>query len=586
MRKSLALTYICSVFFFPIYHGLAAQTANSQTGANAPATKPEDLCALAGRVVNAATNEPVNKVAVTLTRTNPTPGVAGLPRQFGTSSDASGRFAMKDLEPGTYRLQVSRNGFVTAEYGARSPSSPGTPLTLSRAQQPQDLVIRMTPHAVVSGRIVDQDGEPVASVMVQLLKLQYAQGKKRLQTAGSAQTNDLGEYRAFGLAPGKYYISAGMVLTAAAAALTEDKSAEPRPEESDVTTYYPGVTDSAAATPVDVTAGVQLRGIDMTLARRRTARIRGRVNAPAPASMLILAPRSLAGALSMQMVRVDPKGEFDIHGVAPGSYALSGSVQQSGKTYLASLPIDVGQSDIEGLTLSIVPGVVVAGRVRVDGETKADLANVKVQMQPHEMGIGALMSAMGSVMSGGGIGANSGKLAADLSFQLENTSADRYDVTVTGLPEGFYVKSIRSGDDDVLLQGLEVEGAAPEPLDILVSPHAGQVTGSVQNPTTQQPAAQAIVALVPQEKDRRDQPSFYRQVSSDASGGFTFKSLPPGQYKVFAWEDVESGAWMDPDFIKPLEDKGEAVTLAESGQESVQVKLIPAGAPPAKPNGQ
>ena len=136
------------------------------------------------------------------------------------------------------------------------------------------------------------------------------------------------------------------------------------------------------------------------------------------------------------------------------------------------------------------------------------------------------------------------------------------------------------------LRELEVKDVSPDPLEILISPRAGQVAGAVQNPNTQQPAPQATVALVPQEKERRDRETYYRQTNTDASGRFTFKDLPPGQYKVFAWEDVESGAWVDPDFIKPVEDKGASVTLSESGQETVQVKLIPADVAPEKQNRQ
>jgi hypothetical protein len=328
---------------------------------------------------------------------------------------------------------------------------------------------------------------------------------------------------------------------------------------------------------VDVAAGEQLRGIDMTLARRHTVRIKGRVSAPASASMLILAPRSLLGALSLRMVRVDSKGEFEVRGVPPGSYSLSGSVQQSGKAYSATMPIDVGQNDIEGLTFSIGPGVAVSGRVQVDGETQADLSKVRVRMQPREMGMGAILGAMSSVLAGGGIGADSGKLGDDLSFRLADIGADRYDVTVTGLPDGFYVKAARSGDIDVLLSGLDVKGASPEPVEIVISPRAGQVAGAVRNPNTQQPAAEATVALVPQEQGRIEQAAYYHQANSGQDGRFTFKNLSPGRYRVFAWEDVESGAWMDPDFIKPVADKGVSVTVEESGQETIEVKLIPVG---------
>jgi hypothetical protein len=107
------------------------------------------------------------------------------------------------------------------------------------------------------------------------------------------------------------------------------------------------------------------------------------------------------------------------------------------------------------------------------------------------------------------------------------------------------------------------------------------VSGAVKN-ANQQPATQAIVALVPREKERAGQASYYRDMTVGADGQFHFKSMPPGEYKLFAWEDVETGAWLDPDFIKPLDDKGKSVTIRADGQETADVTAIPADAPPGQ----
>src|ERR1035437_8230681 len=122
---------ICILAFL----GLAAETGHSQTGSGTAAqaaAKPGDLCSLTGRVLDSVTGEPVKKATLKLTTDSPVSTAAGLPQQFGTSSDASGKFAMKDLDPGSYRLRVTRNGYVPAEYGARGASTTGTVLTLSR----------------------------------------------------------------------------------------------------------------------------------------------------------------------------------------------------------------------------------------------------------------------------------------------------------------------------------------------------------------------------------------------------------------------------------------------------------------------
>jgi hypothetical protein len=166
----------------------------------------------------------------------------------------------------------------------------------------------------------------------------------------------------------------------------------------------------------------------------------------------------------------------------------------------------------------------------------------------------------------------------DGSFQLDDVAADRYTISFTGLPEGFYVKSVRSANMDVLAGGLEVAGESPAHLDVVLSPNAGQVTGTVLDPNTQKAAPTMMVVLVPQEKERRDREAFYLTATSDLSGQFTFKSVTPGEYRVYAWEDVEHGVWMDPEFMKPLESHGEAVSVSEGGRQAIHVNLIAADA--------
>jgi hypothetical protein len=139
------------------------------------------------------------------------------------------------------------------------------------------------------------------------------------------------------------------------------------------------------------------------------------------------------------------------------------------------------------------------------------------------------------------------------------------------------VRTIRSGDDDVLTNGLDLSKGAVGTIHIVLSPNAGQLEGSVQN-DKQQLAAGATIALLPQEKERQELTSYYRSATTDQYGRFTVKNIDPGEYKVFAWEDVESGAYFDPEFVKPVENLGESITIRESSHEQRQLKSIPAGA--------
>lgn len=168
----------------------------------------QDFAAIEGQVVDGVTGSPVRKANLTLRHIDANPGQAGLLGTYGTTSDAGGKFAMKDLEPGKYMLNVTRTGYVTMQYGARGPNRPGATLSLSPRQQLKEVNFRLTPHGVISGRIVDEDGDPVAGVQVQAQSYRYFLGKKQLTAANGNSTNDLGEFRIFGLAPRKYYLSA------------------------------------------------------------------------------------------------------------------------------------------------------------------------------------------------------------------------------------------------------------------------------------------------------------------------------------------------------------------------------------------
>jgi len=123
------------------------------------------------------------------------------PTNYTTSTDADGRFAMKAREPGKYRFRVMRTGFVGMEYGAHGPSRPGTVLSLDRGAHLKEVNFRLTPHAVLTGRVVDEDGDPLAGVQVQLARMGYAQGQRRLSYSNGASTDDRGEYRIYGIAP-------------------------------------------------------------------------------------------------------------------------------------------------------------------------------------------------------------------------------------------------------------------------------------------------------------------------------------------------------------------------------------------------
>jgi len=229
-------------------------------------------------------------------------------------TDACGNFAINGIEPGKYRLSASRTGFVPTQYGARGLSRRGTTLSLQPGKHLKDLAVRLTPHAVIAGRVVDEKREPIVLGQVQAMTYSFRAGKKELATSQMVHTNDLGEYRIYGLSPGKYYVTAALKNDRDEDEV--DRSAVPR-SNSYVTTYYPGVVDPAAAVLLEVGPGAQLGGINLTLAKARTFRVRGRVQGVQDITVNLVPHGQSPWASLTPDTTTGPNGSFETDQVLP-----------------------------------------------------------------------------------------------------------------------------------------------------------------------------------------------------------------------------------------------------------------------------
>jgi protocatechuate 3,4-dioxygenase beta subunit len=529
------------------------------------ATKPEDLCGIEGQVTNLVTGTPVKKADLVLRRMDLVAKTAAQQTNYSATSDAGGKFAMQGIEPGNYQLTATGNGFLRVTYGARGPGRSGTTLSLDAGQQLKDVNFKLTPHAVIAGRIVDEDGDPVVGAAVQAQTYRRIDGRKLLAPAGGASTNDLGEYRIFGLAPGQYYLTATYNQPRTQPAL-RDSSTKPPPEEGYVPTYYPGSLDMAAAAALEVAPGAELRGMNIAIAKARTVRIRGHVNNPGdrtrqPAAV-ILSPRDQPGAFGGPgRSEVDAQGNFEIRGVRPGAYWLVAVTYHGDRAANARQAIDVGNTNVDDIVLTLIPGVELAGQIKAEGPEGTNLSNIFITLQVHaQAGVDYGPQPNGRVQDGG-------------RFTLTQVSQDRYDVFVNGLPDGYYVKSIRAGDIEVRDSGLDMTSGSPGPLTVTIAPGAGQIQGVVLN-DKQEPAAAALVALIPDDAQRRERRDSYHIAGTDQYGKFALKSIDPGEYKLYAWDDIESGAYSDPDFVKPFESQAVTMSIRENSRETAQLKLI------------
>ena len=543
MRLSVSLALLSA----PLVFGQTQQLPSP-----APEVKPEDKCIVEGQVISAVTGEPVKKAQLMLRKAD------GPGSPFAAASDAGGKFSIADIDPGKYRLSVTRTGFVSQQYGARGNSMLGTTLTLAPGDKLTGIVFKLIAHGVIAGRVVDEDGDPVANVIVQPMQYRYIRGKKQLMPTGQSVSNDLGEYRLYGLRPGKYVLMAGyrnMYVEPAA-------STRNAPEESYAPVYYPGSLEPSGAAPLTITPGSQLLNTDIRLVKTRAVRIRGRVIAPARNGMegaaVFLMPRGAVMYLPGRPVaRPDTKGNFELRGVTPGSYTIAVNYTGSnGERYQGRQPIDVGTSDIDNAQITVLSPISVPGHIRVEGQSTAHLREVHVTLEPGE-----------------GMGGSYATSDDDGNITFRDVSPDKFRVSVSA-PAGLYAKSARTGDQDLMESELDLSsGSAGGDIEIVLSTAGGQADGSVTNDKGE-PAAGVTITLVP-EDPKRLPTTFLKTGTTDQYGRFSFKDIAPGDYLAYAWDQIEfSGMALDPDFVKPYEDKAGKLRIGENGHESLDLKLI------------
>lgn len=540
--------------FLTIQKGQQAATLNMPTGT------------IEGRVVRAADGEPLRKAWVTARKAQ------GEGRAIRAYTDAMGRFVLKDLEPAQYRLWVDRNGYVSQPYGQVGSRGMGATITLGPGQSLRGIEVRMIPAGSVSGRVYDEDGEPMASARIEALRYMYSEGKRSLVPGNMGMTNDLGEYRIFGLGPGRYYLRVTYAPwdRPALAGSKPGVETEPGTESAYAPTYYPGTNDLARAAALDLSTGEELVGMDFNLLPTHSVKIRGRVfNAaagkPGYRAMVALMPRDVTvrtfGFSSENFVD-DPQGNFEIRGVTPGSYFLTVNSWDGEKSYTARVPVDVGAADLEGVNVTVNARVDIPGRLQWEGLGQAKASDVSINLQPRQE----------MMWSSGG----SGNVKADGRFTLKNVGDGEYRVVISGEPEDCYLKSARYGGEDTPEDGVTISGGKlAGSLEVVLDCSGARVEGDVLK--DQAPFSGAHVVLVP-EPDRRGQTELYRETTTDQYGRFVLRGIAPGKYKAFAWEQVEYGAYQDPDFLKSYEDHGEPVEVGEGGRQTLQLKLIPADA--------
>lgn len=516
---------------------------------------------LAGRVIAADTGRPLKRARVSIQLTEGRLTKAAV-------TDENGRFTVPSLPAGKYSVSATKTGYVTMAAGQRRALRAGIPIELRDGQTITSIDLRLPRGGVITGRIRDEEDEPLARATVRVMRFQYLRGERRLVTAGSDQTDDRGEYRVFGLPPGEYVVTA---VVGAFERSVRTSAGDALPPESDeplnyAPTYYPGVTAVTEAGRVAVGAGQEQTGIDFSLVLVPTARVRGVVAAPgagaAVRARVMLLPDEAGGALRAPGYRAgtDADMTFTIETVPPGRYvavANAGGGRDAAPLF-ARQSVTVSGTDIEGLVLTLTAGATLSGVVRFEG-----VGAPVESTQTVSVGLLAFDQSMA--------GTENARVNPDGTFRLGNIPPGRHALRVR-TPKGWTVKAATLDGRDVGDEVFDLKGAQTiAGVEIVLSGRAAQIAGVVK---ADGDATGTTVIVFPADSARWvPQSRSILTAQVDRDGRYTVDGLSAGEYLIAAIEDVEQGEWFDPAFLQAISGGAARVALDEGSRETKDLTL-------------
>jgi hypothetical protein len=583
--------------------GVAA-AANSPTAQQPPRDSARAVPAtasIAGTVfVAGQTKQPARRVRVTLT-----PLARTSPGQTATTDD-TGAFIFRDLPAGRFELQAFKNGYLRASYGASRPNRAGTPIVVKDGEAVTSLVMTIVRGGVITGVVHDTRGRPVPGQHVRVLKFGYnaVTGERTLAPPGSgseANTDDRGEYRAYGLPPGGYLVLAApragsgranediQQLTAedvtralqAARSGAAPPAGRPSPSRGPAPgrvnyapVFHPSATDVRAAATIALGVSEERTGVDIILQMVPTATISGTVGAPSGALPQLLSvglvpaagahTEMLNGAgLRGSSTRAGPDGSYTFTGVAPGTYTIKAIVGSGGgrgtpsnaPTQWAAADANVNGQDLE-IPLTLQPGVAINGRVAFEGPppTAAELQTLSFALMPPGSGGRALYS-------GGG------RVDAEGRFTFAGVTPDTYQFVTTwnasGARDKWFIKSATANGREAFEAPLRVNPGEALEWTITYTDKPAGLTGTLRDSGGGAAADYYILVF---SSDRRHWTPGSRRVRTTrpaTDGSYSVKGLPPGEYFLAALTDLETGEWNDPTLLEQLVTASAKVTVKD-----------------------
>jgi protocatechuate 3,4-dioxygenase beta subunit len=513
---------------------------------SAPPPAEPGLYRIAGRTVSAADGHALQGATVRIVNTKTQQLVASTP------SGEDGSFEFTKLKADKYSLDAVVGGYLVSPYDEHDNFS--SAIVTGAGVDTESLILKITPAAIIRGRITDEVGDPVRDANVMLYRENREEGRSRITSFRNSQTNDLGEYELTPLPPGNYFMSAKAMpwyathpqLVNSANSVKTAGSVDHNLDVAFPTTFYADAMDSDGATPIPVRAGDHI-DIDLHLRPQPAVIVTVHSDARMQDVRVLQLQESVFGQpedVYGQMQITDTGTSFV--GVPPGRYTLKQSNQTTGN----------GKSMAINLT---------SDNANIDAMSGEEEGTIKMHLRA-ENGLGAASTTMVALRSRNGGIASTQAVNEKGDVEFAGVKPGDYSVSVYG-EDNYHVSKLLSEDGKASNNLLSAAAGTTRSFTVKVAKPCCAIEGFVR--TDGKPSPGAMVVLVPAGPEADIE--LFRRDQSDLDGSFVLPNVMPGKYTAVAIQDGWTLEWGKSEVLAQYLPKGVPVAVSASEQQTLHL---------------
>jgi hypothetical protein len=424
------------------------------------------------------------------------------------------------------------------------------------APEDHPISLKLNPEAIISGAVLDQNGQPLQGLIVELKMLQIRDGLRYWQPMNSTLTSVEGEFRFAELQPGKYSLSTGFQIDGLPDAASSVAFAP--------VLYPPSSGNEEAA--LTLAWGDHIEA-NLTPPAQKLYAVTGHVEGAPSQSIQFEAENSSGGSVS-PVVRFNRlSGDFRLL-LPSGTYRLTLHCYAAREALFAARQITIGEAPLRNVTIALAPLATIP--------VEAEYENVKPSSQdtqpPAPSFFNLWLEPAASGSSGIQFHAQSQPSSAagnPLLSSIPNVEPGRYRLVARPSPP-WYVASVTCGALDLTQETLAIAGSAAGcTIHAVLRNDAAALKWAVNAKSPANGSQAMFVFAIPLGN--------LSQSGIDMQSSFTegtFEALAPGRYLVIAFDHQQKVPYREADEFQRYLSLGQEVTLTENGKSDVQLNVV------------